>query len=114
MTFSPSPFLRNAGAVSLALVWSALSLGVLAAPAPAQANGGAFYTAELIAPAAESTNIISGVAWQCEGANCVAAKSNSRPVVVCQRVARELGQVAGFTAKGKALDAEDLARCNGD
>lgn len=107
-----SPLLRNAGTASLALVCSALTLGAGLAPTPAQANGAAFYTAELAAPAAERTNIISGVAWQCEGTNCAAAKSNSRAVVVCQRVARELGEVTGFTAKGEALDAEDLARCN--
>lgn len=104
--------LRSAGAVSLALVCSTLTLGAALTPTPAQANGAAFYTAELAAPAAERTSIISGVAWQCEGTSCAAAKSNSRPMVVCQRVARELGEVTGFSAKGKALDAEDLARCN--
>ena len=82
------------------------------APAPAHANGAAFYTAELATPATERTSIIGGVAWQCQGTACVAAKSNSRPVVVCQRVARELGEVTAFTAKGKALAEKDLARCN--
>ena len=112
MTFS-SP-LRSAGAATLAVAISALSLGALVAPVPAHANGAAFYTAELAAPAAERTNIIGGVAWQCQGTNCAAAKSNSRPLVVCQRVARELGEVTGFTAKGKALADKDLARCNGN
>lgn len=112
MTLS-SP-LRSVGAATLAVAISALSLGALVAPAPAHANSAAFYTVELAAPAAERTTIIGGVAWQCQGTNCVAAKSNSRPVVVCQRVARELGEVTGFTAKGKALADEDLARCNGN
>lgn len=110
----PNSIFRSAGAASLAFAFSALTLGAAVAPAPAQANSGAFYTAELAAPAAERTNIISGVAWQCQGTACVAGKSNSRPVVVCQRVVRELGQVTGFTAEGEALDAEDLARCNDD
>ena len=107
-----SPLFRNIGTASLAVVCSALALGAAVTPVPAQANGAAFYTAELAAPATKQTNIISGVAWQCEGTNCAAAKSNSRALVVCQRVARELGEVTGFTAKGEALDAEDLARCN--
>jgi len=112
MTLS-SPLPRTAGVVSLALIYSALTLGALVAPSPAQANGAAFYTAELANPAAERTNIIGGVAWQCQDTTCVAAKGKSRPVVMCQRVARELGEVTGFTAKNEALPAEDLARCNG-
>ncbi|WP_374407589.1 hypothetical protein [Pelagerythrobacter sp.] len=114
MTASSSPLVRTAAATALALVYSTLTFGALVAPSPAQAAGGAFYTAELAAPAAERTKIISGVAWQCQGTTCVAAKSNSRPLVICQRVARELGEVTGFTAKGEAFAAEDLARCNGN
>jgi len=108
----PHSFFRSVGPASLALVCSALTLGAAIAPSPAQANGAVFYTAQLAAPTAERTSIISGVAWQCDGTSCVAAKSNSRPVVVCQRVARELGEVTNFTAEGKALDTEALARCN--
>ena len=114
MTLSNSPLSRTVGAVSLALVYSAVTLSALVTPTPAQANGAAFYTAELVAPAAERTNIIGGVAWQCQGTSCVAAKATSRPVVVCQRVVRELGEVTTFTAEGEALPAKDLARCNGN
>ena len=113
MTLS-SPVFRTAGAASLALFYSALTFGALVAPTPAQANGAAFYTAELATPAAERTNIIGGVAWQCQDTTCVAAKGTSRPVVMCQRVARELGDVTGFTAEDETLPAEDLARCNGE
>jgi hypothetical protein len=107
-----SPVFRTAGAASLALVYSALTFGALVAPTPAQANGAAFYVAELATPAAERTNVIGGLAWHCKDTTCTAAKGRSRPVVVCQRVARELGEVTGFTAKGETLPAEDLARCN--
>lgn len=113
MTLSSS-LPRTVGAASLALVYSALTLGALVAPTPAQANGAAFYAAELATPAAERTNVIGGVAWRCQDTTCVAAKGRSRPVVMCQRVARELGEVTGFTAEGEALPAEDLARCNGE
>lgn len=109
-----SSLLRNAGAASLAVaVLGTLSLGAFAAPASAQANGNAFYSVELAAPAAERTSIIGGSVWQCQGTTCVGAKSGSRPIIMCQRVVRELGEVAAFTAKGEALADKDLARCNG-
>jgi hypothetical protein len=108
-----SPIFRTAGTASLALVYSALTLGALVAPTPAQANGAAFYTVELATPAAERTNVIGGLAWQCQGTTCTAAKGGSRPVVVCQRVSRELGEVTAFAAAGETLPAEDLVRCNG-
>ena len=111
MTFS-SP-LRSAGAATLAVAISALSLGALVAPAPAHANGAAFYTAELAAPAAERTNIVGGVAWQCQGTNCAAAKSNSRPLVVCQRVARELGAHPHGGAAQEEEEAEERGQQRG-
>ena len=44
---------------------------------------------------------------------CVAAKGTSRPMRICRGLAREFGEVTSFTAKGKELPAEKLAKCNG-
>ncbi len=107
------------GAIGAALVWTSLSFGALITPAPAFAanNGGAFYTAELAQPpsktASKTTAIAGGVAWKCQGTSCSAPKGTSRALRVCRELNRELGQVTSFTAKGEALAAEELARCNG-
>ncbi|GMM92221.1 hypothetical protein [Qipengyuania sp. MTN3-11] len=107
------PRKANIGAISLALSWTALSFGAAITPAPAQAADGPHYLVELTAPAKDTRAIAGGVAWKCEGRTCVAGKSTSRPLRVCRELQREVGTIATFTAKGEALAAEDLARCNG-
>lgn len=85
---------------------------LFAAPALAQTNAAPFYRAELAAPATAPRAIAGGVIWQCSGTTCTAAKGNSRPLVMCARLAREAGPITSFTAGGEALAAEQLARCN--
>ncbi|WP_128891150.1 hypothetical protein [Erythrobacter sp. HKB08] len=97
----------------LAAAWTTLTFGALTSPVEARGNT-PFYTAELAAPAKEARTVAGGVVWQCEGTTCVAAKGTSRPVVMCMRLNRELGDVASFKTKGKALADEKLARCNGE
>ncbi|MXP47567.1 hypothetical protein GRI43_09265 [Altererythrobacter luteolus] len=113
MTLSPNVLLRSTGAIAAAVFYSALTMGALIAPTQAEARGNAvYYTAELAAPAAEETAIVGGVVWRCEGTSCVAGKGNSRPIVMCARAAREFGEITAFTAKGKELAEEKLAKCN--
>jgi hypothetical protein len=105
----------KSAAILAALTWTALSFGAALTPVPAHAAGTApFYRAELAAPAAAQRPVSSGVAWFCEGDSCAAAKGTSRPVIVCARLAKEVGPVASFTAGGEALDAEQLAKCNAE
>lgn len=107
---------RNAKplAAFAALGWTMLSMSALVAPAPAEAaEAGPFYRAQLAAPTAEARPIASGVAWNCSDTACAADKGNSRPVIVCARLAKEVGPVANFVADGEALDEDELARCNG-
>ena len=96
-----------------ALAWTALTIGAAITPAPAQAAEGAYYRAELTAPASTSQALAGGLVWKCADTACAAPKGTSRPAIVCARLAKEVGQVSTFTAGGKALEAEDLARCNG-
>lgn len=97
-----------------ALAWTAITFGAAVTPTPAYAaESGPFYRAELAAPAAQARPIASGVAWSCSDTACAASKGTSRPVVVCARLAKQVGPVASFVADGKALSEEDLARCNG-
>jgi hypothetical protein len=96
-----------------ALFGTAFSFG--ATTAPAYAAGGAYYEAQLAAPLGSSkTEIQNGVAWKCEGDSCRGSQGSSRAEIVCARLAREFGEVTAFAARGKALDAEALAKCNGD
>lgn len=112
MTLSPS-ISRNFVIAFFALLYTTLTFSAALAPTSAQARGNAvYYVAELAAPAKESRTIANGVVWQCEGTRCIAAKSNSRPVIACKRLTRELGEVTKFAAKGKELSAEKLAKCN--
>ena len=113
MTLSPTKS-RSLGAIGLALVWTGLTFGAALSPVAVEARGqAAYYSAELAAPAAANNSIIGGVVWQCAGTTCIAAKASSRPVNLCKRVARELGEVTSFTAGETPLEADDLAICNG-
>jgi hypothetical protein len=97
----------------LPLLAVTLAGGAAALPAVATAAGGAYYRAELANPAPKGKFVARGVVWSCEGTNCVGARGTSRPLMMCASLVREAGEVKGFVADGKALEAEDLARCNG-
>ena len=91
---------------------AALALGTTMAPIASQAAA-PYYTAKLAAPAGDDRAVAGGVAWACKDDMCVAAKGTSRPMRICRGLAREFGEVTSFTAKGKELSAEKLAKCNG-
>lgn len=53
-----------------------------------------------------------GAAWLCGDTGCVTQSDASRPLVLCQLLAKEAGQVATFSVDGRTLDEDDLAKCN--
>ena len=113
MTFS-LPHTNRLGILALALAYTGVTFGTLAAPAPAYAKAsGPHYVAELAAPATESRTVAGGVAWFCEGTTCRAAKGSSRPLRICRGLNREFGEVVSFETKGKELAENRLAKCNG-
>lgn len=116
MAPSPSVSRRvvgSLGAIGAALAWTSLSFGVAIAPSPAQAEApAAYYRAELAQPAAQPRAVAGDLVWSCNGTSCVAGKGTSRPLRICREVNRKLGAVTAFTARGEALPAEDLAKCN--
>lgn len=112
MTLSPNR-LRNALVAGVALGITSLTLGTAIAPAQAAAANTVYYTAELSAPASGTGFVEGGVVWHCEGSRCVAAKGSSRPVTICRKLSREVGEIIAFTAKGEALEADLLNKCNG-
>ena len=96
-----------------ALLGTAVTFG--ATTSPAYAASGAFYQAQLAAPLdGAKVQIQNGVAWKCDGADCRGSAGGSRAEVVCARLARKFGEVTAFAVKGEALDAEALAKCNGE
>jgi len=100
-------------AIVAALAWTTMSIGATISPAPASAAEGAYYRAELTAPATNTGHTLAGgLVWKCAETACAAGKGTSRPTIVCARLAKQVGPVANFTAGGKVLEAEDLARCN--
>lgn len=108
------PRITRIWSLTVAALLTAMTFTTILAPAPAAANDHKiFYKAELSQPASEKRAIAGGVAWSCKGTMCVAAKGNSRPIRVCRELQREVGEIASFTAKGKVLAEDKLARCNG-
>ncbi len=102
---SPLPHPRS-------LAGAALIGGLAFGSAAANAASGPYYRAELASPAPEARFVARDVVWACKDANCTAGQGTSRPLIMCSALARKAGPVASFTAGGKALDAEELARCN--
>lgn len=93
---------------------SALAFAALNATG-AQAAPRGDYVAALATPlAAPRQQVVDGLLWKCAGDHCAAPSDGSRPVLVCQRVAKAFGPVAQFTAPGGLLSREDLSRCNGE
>lgn len=94
----------------------AMWAGVLLALSPGLGEARpATESADLVlkAPAAKSSYIIDGAEWVCLGTVCHAAVVADMPAVrSCQRVVAALGAADSFTWRGKALSAEDLAKCN--
>ncbi|SEH14800.1 hypothetical protein SAMN05428974_1275 [Sphingopyxis sp. YR583] len=105
--FKLSPLARSFALTSLALIG-----GFAFASSAATAAGGVYYRAELASPAPEARFVARDVVWACTGAGCVASQGTSRPLIMCAALAKKAGPVASFTAGGKALEADDLARCN--
>lgn len=100
-------------AIALALAYTGLTFGVATSTAPLAAQGGAYYTATLAAPAGENRAVAGGVAWTCAETTCVANKGNSRPTRICRGLQREFGEITSFKVEGEEIAADKLARCNG-
>ena len=85
----------------------ALSAIALAA-APAAA---ASYSAKLAAPTTERF-VTRDITWNCGPAACQGSTQESRPLVLCQSLAKRAGKLDSFLVDGRALNAAELASCN--
>jgi hypothetical protein len=82
------------------------ALGLIAAPAAA-----ASYSAKLAVPTTQRF-IARDIVWACGTDACQGATQESRPVVLCQSLAKRAGKVDSFLVDGRAFTAAELAQCN--
>ena len=85
-----------------------LLLGLAIAAAPAAA---ANYSATLTAPAS-GRFIARDITWNCGTAACQGATDESRPLVLCQSLAKRAGRIETFLVDGRAFTPAELERCN--
>lgn len=86
---------------------SIAALAFIAAPAAA-----ATYNARPATPAPAERIAARDILWTCASGTCTGSTLNSRPLVLCQALAKKTGPIDSFTVDGRAIAAEELARCN--
>lgn len=79
----------------------------LAVPASA-----ATYAGKPSAPASEAKLVARDIIWNLAGGTYQGRTNESRPLVLCQSLAKRAGQLESFTVDGKAMAEADLAKCN--
>ncbi len=95
--------------IAAALATSAALLGASAGYAQT-ANG--YYVATPVVTSAKNTLVTRSTPWRQTGGAFVAARAPERDMVLCQLVAKDLGQLSGFSVGGAAYDATSLEKCN--
>jgi hypothetical protein len=88
-----------------------LMLGLSAAALAASPALAATYSAKLVVPTSERF-IARDIVWACGPAACQGSTAESRPVVLCQSLAKRAGRVDSFLVDGRAFEAAELERCN--
>jgi hypothetical protein len=69
------------------------------------------YSANPAVPAS-GRFITRDIVWNCGPAACQGATDESRPLVLCQSLAKRAGRLESFIVDGRALSGADLDRCN--
>ena len=80
----------------------------LVAAAPAAATS---YAATLATPLTARV-IAPDISWRCGTAACQGSTQESRPIVLCESLARRVGRVERFLVDGRAFTPAELERCN--
>ena len=83
-------------------------LGLAFAAAPAAAST---YSATLSTPAS-GRFAERDISWNCGPAACRGVTDESRPLVLCQSLAKRVGPIATFAVDGAGLSSAELERCN--
>ncbi len=92
-----------------AAIFAAVAFAAAAGPAMASQ---VHFRAQPIAPAAEARLVVRDTIFRCGDSGCAAARGSTRPEIICSVLAREVGQLASFSAGGRSFDADALEVCN--
>lgn len=71
------------------------------------------YSAKPAAAPVAKRIIGKNISWTCGTATCLGTTEASRPLVLCQDLAKRAGRLDSFLVDGRALSAGDLDKCNG-
>ena len=87
------------------------ALFLVAATLAAPSFAGTYSAKPVTAPSAAKI-IGKDISWACSAAGCRGTTEASRPLVLCQDLAKRAGPIESFVADGQALTAEQLGKCN--
>lgn len=90
---------------------AAATLALTSATGFAQTPRG-YYSATPVSAPGKPTLLTRSTLWKCSEGVCTAAKSSTRDAIMCELVAKEVGQLSAFTANGASFDEAALAKCN--
>lgn len=70
------------------------------------------YSAKPVTAPTSNKIIGKDISWACAGGTCRGSTEESRPLILCQDLAKRAGRIESFVADGQALSADELAKCN--
>ena len=73
--------------------------------------GAATYSAKLAVPITQRI-IAQDISWACGADVCQGATQESRPIVLCESLAKRAGKVDSFLVDGRAFASTELEKCN--
>ena len=88
-----------------------LVLGISAVALSVSPALAANYSAKLVSPTSERF-IARDITWACGSDACQGSTQESRPVVLCQSLAKRAGKVQSFLVDGRAFTPAELDQCN--
>ena len=71
------------------------------------------YSATPASPTPSAKIVARDIAWTFAGGQYSGRTAESRPMVLCQGLAKRVGRLNAFTADDRAFGADELAKCNG-
>ena len=87
------------------------ALFALAALAAAPAMAGTYSAKPAVQP--DTARIVGkNIVWTCAAGSCRGTTEASRPLVICQNLARHAGRIESFLVDGQPLAADQMAKCN--
>lgn len=72
----------------------------------------ATYSATPVGAPAAARIVGKDIGWSCADGSCRGVTENSRPLLLCQDLAKRAGPIASFAVDGRPLPDAALAQCN--